>query len=292
MKLRDYLLLLTLVPHIGLKRQQHVWQWLQKHPQATLPLTTHVLFEILTLPTSLQTLIGHAYLSEHHYQQAHKQGPFLAICDLAYPLLLKEIALPPLILFYQGDLRALKLPKIALVGSRLPDKHSYHVLDQLLPEIIAKGIGVVSGLAQGIDGWAHQLTIQHGGVAIGCIGTGLNQVYPQQLASLQAQVKAYGLVLSEYPLDTPPRKHHFPARNRIIAGLCQATVIVEARQKSGSLITANMALHANRNVLAIPGPALNEHFKGSNALLNEGAECVIGADNIIAAALNNFKYLP
>ena len=292
MELRKYLLLLTLLPKIGLKRQQQVWYWLQDHPHAELPLSLTSLFQIITLPHADQNLIASKYLSDEHYQCAELQTSFLAICDNEYPLLLREIALPPLVLFYQGDLTALKLPKVAIVGSRLPEKRSYAVLEQLLPEIIANGIGIVSGLAQGIDGWTHHLTLQHGGVAIGCIGTGLNQSYPQKLASLQAQVKAYGLVISEYPLNTPPRKHHFPARNRIIAGLCQATLVVEAQQKSGSLITANMALHENRNVLVLPGPVLNKQYLGSNALLNEGAECVLTVENIIAATLNNFEYLP
>lgn len=151
----------------------------------------------------------------------------------------------------------------------------------MLPPLQKVGIGIVSGLAKGVDAMVHQSYLRHGGVPIGVIGTGLDIAYPLASRQLQAQVATAGILLSEYPHGMGPQKHHFPARNRIIAGLCQTTVVIEAAKNSGSLITANLALQENRNVLAVPGPINAPMSVGCNELIRAGAGCVIDGTTII-----------
>ncbi|GAP00426.1 DNA-processing protein DprA [Fructobacillus ficulneus] len=209
--------------------------------------------------------------------------PFITYFDLDYPRRLREIYQPPLILFYQGNLQSLSLPALAVVGTRQASPYGLQVVRALLPEVIDTGCAIVSGLAKGIDIMAHQVTFASGGIPIGVIGTGLDRVYPRQHRILQEQVSQQGLVLSEYPPGTGPLKGHFPDRNRIIAGLASATLVVEAHLHSGSLITANLALQENRQVLAVPGSILSPSSAGANALIQAGALPVLSASDIIGS---------
>lgn len=139
----------------------------------------------------------------------------------------------------------------------------------------------MSGLARGVDGAAHRLTLKHAGKAIAVIGNGLDRIYPRENTDLQNMIMHSGLLLTEYPLGTAPLPFHFPERNRIIAGLSTACLVVEARQKSGSLITANIAVQENRNVLAVPGSILQPLSKGCNELIAQGARPALDASDIL-----------
>lgn len=206
---------------------------------------------------------------------------FLTYFDDAYPPQLKEIYEPPLILFYVGNLAALRLPNVAVVGTRTATPYGLAVMRHLLPEVVKSGIAVVSGLAKGIDVMAHQITFANSGVPIAVIGTGIDMTYPAQNQALQQQTGQQGLLLSEYPPGTGPQRSHFPARNRIIAGLSSATLVVEAQQKSGSLITANLALQNNREVMVVPGSIFSENSLGANELLRFGAKMVTKSTDIM-----------
>lgn len=155
------------------------------------------------------------------------------------------------------------------------------VLKKLLPDILDEGIATVSGLAKGIDSLAHKITLSEKGKTIGVIGTGLDRTYPRENFELQANMEKEGIVLSEYALGQKPLRFHFPARNRIISGLCQSLLVVEARRQSGSLITANMALQENRNVLAVPGNINSILSEGCNELILEGAKPILRAEDIL-----------
>ena len=156
------------------------------------------------------------------------------------------------------------------------------VLRGLLPTMVDHNLTIVSGLAAGVDGLSHQLTLEHHGKTIAVIGCGLDLVYPRQHKKLQQQVMQHGLVLSEYGLGEAPLAFHFPERNRIIAGLSETVLVVEARQRSGSLITANLALDENRNVCAIPGRIDAPYSRGCNDLIKAGATPIHQADDLLA----------
>lgn len=288
MEVRDFLLQLSLTPGLTQKHLTVLVTWLEEHPQAVLPLSWLAICQLLSL-TPQQAERGKAtYGSPRQYQQMKCQYPFIAICDANYPVLLKEIYQPPVILYYDGDLRALQLPLVALVGARKVSTYGQQVLKPLIRPLQTSGIGIVSGLALGVDYLVHQQCIEQRAVPIGVIGTSLDIAYPKSSTTLQHQVAQTGIVLSEYPVGTGPRKHHFPARNRIIAGLCQTTVVIEAAENSGSLITANLALQENRNVLAVPGPINAVMSVGCNQLIAIGAGCILRGEDILSEMrLNN-----
>lgn len=213
------------------------------------------------------------------YQEAGVQ--WLTILDETYPDYLKHIYNPPAVLFYKGDLRLLTRKMIAIVGARKNTSYGKAALQKILPELIAAGFVTVSGLALGIDRDVHQQTLKLGGKTIGVIGTGLDLCYPKNNHALQKQMLSNELVLSEYPLGTKPLKQHFPMRNRIIAGLSLGTVVIEAAYRSGSLITANLALQEGREVFAIPGNITSPSSRGTNDLIVHGAKCVTNAEQIL-----------
>ena len=213
---------------------------------------------------------------------AHQHVAILTILDPDYPPQLMASYQPPLVLFISGQRSLLKAPRIlAVVGSRQASSYAPNVLKQLLPALVTENVTIVSGLAAGVDSQAQALALQLGLPTIGVIGTGLDRVYPRGNDALQTHVSQVGLLISEYPLGTPPKRYHFPARNRIIAGLCQTLVVVEAREHSGSLITANLALQNDRNVLAVPGPIDAPLSVGCNQLIAAGAKPVLNSRHII-----------
>lgn len=205
----------------------------------------------------------------------------ITIADDRYPLKLKEIYCPPLVLFYRGNLELLHRPALGVVGARQMTSYGEQSLRGVLPALIKKRIVVVSGLAEGVDGFSHQLALNYGGPTIGVIGCGIDRVYPRNHTVLQEEVARDGLLLSEYGIGEPPVAYHFPERNRIIAGLSETVLVVEAKRRSGSLITANIALDENRSVCAIPGRIDAALSVGCNALIAAGAKPVLAAQDLL-----------
>ena len=198
-----------------------------------------------------------------------------------YPESLKNIAQPPLALFYEGNIDFLEYPSIAMVGARLATPYASQVLYQFIPKLVLENLVIVSGLAKGVDRLSHELAILAGGKTIGVIGCGLDRCYPKEISNLFQEMKQKQLVLSEYPLGTPIKKHHFPMRNRIIAGLTQGTCVIEAKERSGSLITAQLALDNGKEVFAIPGEILSGQSSGCHRLIQDGAKCVYRMEDIL-----------
>ena len=163
-----------------------------------------------------------------------------------------------------------------IVGSRTPTAYSRQVIENLMPELLRRKQVIASGLAQGVDAIAHQTTLNYGGKTIAVVGNGLNYFYPQGNMDLQRAIAKKGLLLSEYLPDTPPKPFRFPERNRILAGICKNVIVTEAKEHSGSLITANLALQENRNVYAIPGQINSPLSVGTNQLISAGATPIIG----------------
>jgi DNA processing protein len=205
--------------------------------------------------------------------------------DPSFPTRLASIHDPPPGLFLRGDAPAELLAgnAVAVVGARSCSDYGAHVARILGRELAEAGVIVVSGLARGVDGWAHRGALEGGGPTVAVLGCGIDLDYPRAHASLAALVAASGLVVSEYPPAVAPAPWRFPARNRIIAGLTAATVVVEARERSGALIVADLALEEGREVQAVPGPITSALSKGTNALLRLGATPVTGAADVLEA---------
>ncbi|MGV3087680.1 DNA-protecting protein DprA [Streptococcus suis] len=207
--------------------------------------------------------------------------PSFSILDDIYPLALKEIYNPPVLLFYQGDLDLLDKPKLGVVGTRNASKNGIQSVQKIIKELQNRYV-IVSGLARGIDTAAHIASLKNGGQTIAVIGTGLDVQYPKENKDLQSYIDKHHLVLTEYGPGEQPLKFHFPERNRIIAGLVGGLVVCEAKMRSGSLITCERALEEGREIFAIPGSILDGKSDGCHHLIQEGAKCVTSGLDIIS----------
>jgi DNA processing protein len=204
--------------------------------------------------------------------------------DAAYPAALLQTADPPLLLYAQGRLELLQRPALAIVGSRNPTPQGADNARAFALHLARSGYTIVSGLALGIDGAAHEAALSAGGDAstIAVVGTGMDRVYPSRHRELAHRIAEQGLLLSEFDLATPPLRENFPRRNRLIAGLSQGTLVVEAALASGSLITARCAAEAGREVFALPGSIHSPQSRGCHALIKQGAQLVESAEDILA----------
>lgn len=268
MKITNFLLRLKLQNGIGYVKMLQI--------ASQLP-TSEVNPEIIKQMDLPSELIKSA-LTAFYDQQAEakitrikKQCQIISFFDQVYPQKLREIYRPPLILFAQGNLKLLQENVITIVGSRQATDYSQLVLNKIVPQLVKSNFVIASGLAMGVDVMAHSATLNNGGKTIAVIGNGLNHFYPERNSQIQRQIINEGLVLSEYLPDTPPRPFRFPERNRILAGIADSVIVTEAKEKSGSLITANIALQENRNIYAVPGPINSQLSTGPNKLIEAGA---------------------
>jgi len=214
---------------------------------------------------------------------------YLPLDEPGYPGLLSSIADPPIGLWVRGRLP--ERPSVAVIGSRAASSAALEIAYGLAASLARQGLCIVSGLARGCDGRAHQGAIEGGGETIAVLGCGLDQIYPAEHGPLADAVAAHGAVISEFPPGTPPLPIHFPLRNRIISGLARAVVVVEAGEKSGSLITAACALEQGREVMVVPGPVLSGRNRGAHALLRDGATLVESADDVLRALSGAMPWL-
>ena len=205
--------------------------------------------------------------------------------DPDYPSLLAEIPSAPTVLYYRGQAQIAQpqtnAPAIGIVGTRDPSDYGKRWTRKIASCLASKGYPIVSGLAQGIDTEAHTACLEAGGLTIAVVGTGVNMVYPPRNQQLTAQIAQHGLIVSEYSANTPPDRSHFPARNRIIAGLSRVTIVIEAPTKSGALITAYQANDFGRDVYALPGSLDNPNSLGCLGLLSRGAQLILGLDHLL-----------
>ena len=216
------------------------------------------------------------------WQQARSNRHVLSWDSPYYPTQLKATPAAPLILFVEGDLDALTQPQIAVVGSRHPSYVGKENTKNLIPALVAAGAVITSGLALGIDGLSHRAALGAGGISLGVLGSGLDKIYPKQHLGLAFDLIASGgaLISECYPW-LGPLAHHFPRRNRIISGLSLGVLVVEAAERSGSLITARYALEQGREVFTIPGAWQNPLAKGCNQLIQQGAKLVLEVNDIL-----------
>lgn len=207
---------------------------------------------------------------------------FVTVFQDNYPPLLKSIYDPPWVLYYKGNHTLLQNKRsLSVVGTRHPSNLALHELPIILAPLIMQGYIIVSGAALGIDKMAHDLAMKYNGGTIAVLGYGFDWIYPKANEQSLIKMMEEQLVVTEYPPYVRPQKWYFPQRNRIISGLTQATFVVEAKAKSGSLITCDLALQQGRNVLAMPGRISDEESKGTNHLIQQGAKLVMSADDIL-----------
>ena len=207
----------------------------------------------------------------------------MCISDPDYPDLLAETAEAPPVLFYRGDIETTRGPAICIVGSRRSSRRGLVVARELAWELSRRGFLVVSGMARGIDTVVHDGAIAGGGHTCAVLGCGIDIAYPPENAPLAMEISRHGCVLSEFPPGTPPMKHHFPMRNRILSGMSLGVVVVEAKLASGAMITARWAADQGREVFAVPGPVEQETCRGPHRLIKEGACLVEDVDDILSA---------
>jgi DNA processing protein len=198
-----------------------------------------------------------------------------------YPPLLAEISDPPECLWIRGDPSVLARTAVAVIGARHASPEGLVAAGEIASDLARAGIVVISGLARGIDSAAHRGALDGGGKTIAVLGTGIDRVYPPENDQLTEQIASNGLLVSEFLPGSHPEDWHFPRRNRIISGLSRAVVVVEARDKSGSLITARLAADQGRDVMAVPGTIVGGRNRGANALLRDGAKLVESAVDIL-----------
>lgn len=211
----------------------------------------------------------------------HPHRAVLTLGDAAYPSRLLELPDPPLLLYAEGSLHWLHAPAVAIVGTRHPTPTGRENARQFAQTLSQTGWVVVSGLAAGIDGQAHEGALDGPCGTVAVVGTGLDQVYPRSHRPLAERIIQAGVILSEYPLGAAPLPAHFPQRNRILAGLGAGTLVVEAAVQSGSLITARLAAECGREVFAIPGSIHNVQARGCHALIKQGAKLVETCEDIL-----------
>ncbi|WP_374285834.1 DNA-processing protein DprA [Lactococcus sp.] len=209
-----------------------------------------------------------------------KRFPSFSINESIYPERLKQIYNPPFLLFYQGNLELLKRQKVAFVGSRACSENGQAAVQKIIRELQNKLV-IVSGLARGIDAASHVAAIKNAGQTIAVIGTGLQVAYPKENRPIQEYMCQKHLVLSEYGPDEKPLKYHFPDRNRIIAGLARGVVVIEAKMRSGSLITCERAMEEGRDVYAVPGQIKDSYSEGCHYLIQQGAKLVFRGHDIL-----------
>jgi len=212
---------------------------------------------------------------------ARYKAKAVTLADAGYPDLLRHIYDPPPVLYLRGDIRPEDNTALAIVGTRVASEYGKTVAAMLARELAARGITVVSGMARGIDTASHLGAMEAGGRTFAVLGCGLDTVYPAENRAVMERIAAAGAVFSPFPFGTKPEAGNFPARNRLISGLSLGTVVVEAQEKSGALITADFALEQGREVFAVPGNITSKNSRGTHYLLKQGAKLVESLDDIL-----------
>jgi DNA processing protein len=256
------------------KRAENVWK------------APHKILEKILTPSLFQQFTNYrkSFDVEGYFSKISKQGiGLVTIGDESYPKLLKEIADPPPVLYVRGEVKDLSNERnIAVVGTRKMTAYGREVTEVLVRDLVAAGFTIVSGLARGVDSYAHRVTVGNSGKTIAVLGGGIDVIYPPENAALAAEIAdGHGAVISEFPLGMDAVPGNFPARNRIISGLSLGVLVTEAAGDSGSLITAGLAGEQGREVFAVPGPIYSNLAQGPAELIKQGAKLVMNVNDIL-----------
>jgi DNA processing protein len=279
------LLQLLSVPGIGPSRVRALVSYFRS-VETALSAPVHALCQVDGIDRTLAENIVQAQnnaVAQHQLESADRhQVRILTFWDREYPAALKKIYDPPVVLFAKGELRAEDEFAIAVVGTRVPTAYGKLVTERLTADLVARRMAIVSGLARGVDTIAHQTALKSGGRTVAVLGSGLDNIYPTENHRLARDISQHGAVISEYFFGTKPDAVNFPRRNRIISGLAFGTLVIEAGEQSGALITANAALEQGREVFAVPGSIFSPKSQGPHRLIQEGAKLVMSVEDVIA----------
>ncbi|HXK61098.1 MAG TPA: DNA-processing protein DprA [Acidobacteriota bacterium] len=279
-----YYLALSLVPGLGTTRIHQLVREVGGLPSNLFKLPRSQLSRRALSTEIIAFILGGsaAKAAEKTLAEAKAKGiGVISLADDLYPQLLRTIYDPPVVLYSLGDVRLTQGPAIAIVGARRASVYGRQVTQRLARELAATGLVVVSGLARGIDGHAHAGALEAGGKTVAVMGNGVDIVYPRENRKVYERIGEKGCIISEFPMGTFPAPQNFPIRNRIISGLSYGTVIVEASEFSGSLITARSTLEQNRELWAVPGNITSPGSYGPNYLIKQGARVVIDRQDIL-----------
>lgn len=270
---------------IGNKGLLKILHYYQNHPEEEVELKTFLrIGQVRPQYTDLfkESYVNASRITQEDFDYFLEWYSFVTIMEDTYPEKLCEIYNPPIAFFYVGNICLLKTDNIlAVIGSRQATSFGKQMIETLVPTLCQKNIVIVSGLAKGNDTYAHQVTIRHHGKTVAVVGSGLNVFYPKENEHLQRFISKEHLLISEYLPGTKPLQHHFPSRNRIIAGISKGTCVIESKQKSGTFITAQIALEEGRDVFAVPGNPLSVTSEGCLELIQSGAKCIWKAQDIL-----------
>lgn len=283
MNAKSYYVLLSMVDGIGPRRMQTLIE-LFGNPKDVWFADEQELKNACIPPSVIEKLLQKRNIlnPEEELEKLYRKNiRVISIEDAEYPLSLREIYDPPRIIYIKGQTDILSKPMIAVVGSRRASHYGLSVAKAISHDLSQAGICVVSGLARGIDTAAHSGALQSGGLTVAVLGCGLDVVYPKENKKLMDEIVTCGAVISEFPPGTPPYAGNFPQRNRLISGLARGVLVIEAAEKSGSLITADYALEQGRDVYAVPGQVTNSLSRGAHGLIKQGAKLVETANDIL-----------
>jgi DNA processing protein len=254
--------------------------------EAVLAAPVHALCQVEGIERTLAENIHQADYTALAQQQleaaAREQCRVLTFWDPEFPTLLKRIYDPPVVLFVKGGLRPEDENALAVVGTRAPTEYGKIVTERLTTALVVHRLTIISGLARGVDTVAHQTAVKSGGRTVAVLGSGLDVIYPPENRRLAQEISQHGAVISEYFFGAKPDAVNFPRRNRIISGLTLGTIVIEAGETSGALITAQAALEQGREVFAVPGSIFSPKSLGPNRLIQEGAKLITSVDDILA----------
>jgi DNA processing protein len=252
---------------------------------AVLSAPVHALCQVEGIERTLAENIhqtDHATIAQQQMELAEKlQCRLLTFWDAEFPEILKKIYDPPVLLFVKGEMRADDETAIAIVGTRVPTEYGKLVAERLASALCLRRLTIVSGLARGIDTVAHQAALKSGGRTLAVLGSGLDHIYPPENRRLAQEIAQHGAVISEYFFGTKPDAVNFPRRNRLISGLTFGTLVIEAGEESGALITAQTALEQGREVFAVPGSIFSPKSLGPHRLIQDGAKLILSVDDIL-----------
>lgn len=267
------------------RRTIHLFLKYDSTLQKIYTLSPNALSQLFLLPKNKahifhQDLHNLPFKQQLKIDQSHYK--IITIVDESYPDMLKRITDPPLVLYAYGDISLLQhAPKLSVIGTRKPSSEAWKKIYRIVKPLLDQDWLLVSGMAKGIDSFAHLIALNNNRKTIAVLGGGFNHVYPKENIHLFHRIGKSGLVLSEYPPHVPPVRYHFPERNRIISGLSYGTLVIEAMERSGTLITVDQALEQGREVYAVPDSPLIPQTKGCLQMIQDGAKLVINSEDIM-----------
>lgn len=277
---RDLAIALSLLPFLTPNRTRLLLEYFDPISAACNASST-VIQALLSVTPEQADQVRNPLTPEVRERVAALRDSVVTLGDQRYSAQLREIIDPPLALHFRGDVSLLAGPAVAIVGSRRASPYGLNAAEHLARKLVSAGLAIVSGMARGIDAAAHHAALEAGGRTIAVLGTGIDIVYPRSHQRLFRRMAETGLVVSDFPPGTPPKRENFPMRNRLISGLTLGTIIVEATSRSGSLITARMAAEQGREVFAVPGSIFSAGTEGTHRLIQYGAKLVHDAEDVL-----------